>query len=107
MGKIVAAAQCSGAGGERKKEFWCVSFERSDLSYIGTGEGSEQAATGGEGTEGEEVNRQHVKRCAIHIQSPLQQKRFNFRVTFRIPAVRGKNLDIGSAHCRKPRRGTS
>ena len=29
---------------------------------------------------------------------------FSFRVTFRIPVVRGKNLDIGSAHSRNPRR---
>ena len=33
---------------------------------------------------------------------PTTAKRFNFRVTFRIPVVRGKNLDIGSAHSRNP-----
>ena len=59
---------------------------------------------GAEENEGDETNRQQAKRCVVHIQSPLQQKRFNFRVTFRIPAVRGKNLDIGSAHSRNPRR---
>ena len=32
-----------------------------------------------------------------------QTKCFSFRVTFRIPVVRGKNLDIGSAHSRNPR----
>ena len=29
---------------------------------------------------------------------------FSVRVTFCIPVVRGKNLDIGSAHSRDPRR---
>ena len=29
---------------------------------------------------------------------------FSFRVTFRIPVMCGKNLDIGSAHSRNPRR---
>ena len=28
-------------------------------------------------------------------------------MTFRIPVVRGKNLDIGSAHSRNPRRGAA
>ena len=28
-------------------------------------------------------------------------------VTFRIPVVRGRNLDIGSAHSRNPRRGAT
>ena len=32
------------------------------------------------------------------------EKCFSFRVTFRIPVVRGKNLDIGSAHSRNLRR---
>ena len=32
---------------------------------------------------------------------------FSFRVTFRIPVVRGKNLDIGLAHSRNPRRGAA
>ena len=31
-------------------------------------------------------------------------KRFSSRVTVRIPVVRGKNLDIGLAHSRNPRR---
>ena len=35
------------------------------------------------------------------------RKRFNSHVTFRIPVVRGKNLDIGSAHSRNPRRGAA
>ena len=36
----------------------------------------------------------------LHFRNNL----FSFRVTFRIPVVRGKNLDIGSAHSRNPRR---
>ena len=54
---------------------------RSDLPFIGAREG-----------------------CSVRIQYPLQQKLSSSRVTFRIPVVRGKNLDIGSAHSRNPRR---
>ena len=39
----------------------------------------------------------------LHFRNNL----FSFRVTFRIPVVRGKNLDIGSAHSRNPRRGVT
>ena len=42
MGKNVAAAEWSALCGERKRSFWCVSLERSDLSYIGTRDGCEQ-----------------------------------------------------------------
>ena len=56
MGKNVETAQCSELCGERKMSFWCATLERSDLSYIGTGEGSEQAATGGEAIEGDEAS---------------------------------------------------
>ena len=35
------------------------------------------------------------------------EKCFSFRVTFGIPVVRGKNLDIGSAHSRNLRRGAA
>ena len=73
MGKNVAAAQWSEHCGERKRSFCCISLERSDLSYIGTEERHEQAAMGGEATKGDEVNKQHAKRCAVRIQSPLQQ----------------------------------
>ena len=90
-GEELVAVQRSELCGERKRSFYCVSLERSDLSYIGTGEGREQAATGGEATEGDEVNRQHAKRCAVRIHYPLPQKLFSSQVTFRIPVVRGKN----------------
>ena len=53
--------------------FSCSYMWGKNLTYIGTGEGRKQAATGGEATEGDEVNRQHAKRCAVRIQSPLQQ----------------------------------
>ena len=71
MGKNVAAVQCSELCGERKRSFCCVSLERSDLSYIGTGEGREEAAAGGEATKGDEANRQRPKRRAVRIQCPL------------------------------------
>ena len=50
VGKNVAAAQCLKLCGERKRSFWCVSLERSDLSYVGTGEGrrSEERRVGKE-----------------------------------------------------------
>ena len=54
--------------------------------------------------EGDEANSQQPKGCTVRIQTPLSQKNFSFRVTFRIPVVHGKNLDIGSAHSRNPRR---
>ena len=73
MGKNIAAAQCSELCGERKRSFWCVSLERSDLSYIGTGEGREQAAARGEATKGDEANRQRPKSLAVQIQCPLQK----------------------------------
>ena len=40
----------------------------------------------------DEVNSQQPKGCTVRIQTPLSQKLFSFRVTFRIPVVRGKNL---------------
>ena len=52
----------------------------------------------------DEENSQQPKGFTVHIQTPLSQKLFSFRVTFRIPVVCGKNLDIGSAHSRNPRR---
>ena len=52
----------------------------------------------------DEANSQQPKGCTVRIQTPLSQKLFSFRVTFRIPVVRGKNLDIGSAHSRNPQR---
>ena len=54
-----------GTGGEREMIFWCVSLERSDLSYIGTREGGERAAPGAEGNEGDETNRQQPKGAAF------------------------------------------
>jgi hypothetical protein len=36
MGKSLAVAQSLELGGMRKMIFWCVSLERSDLSFIGT-----------------------------------------------------------------------
>ena len=71
MGKNVAAAQWSELCGERKRSFCCVSLERSDLSYIGTGEGREEAAAGGEATKEDEANMQRLKRRAVRIQCPL------------------------------------
>ena len=52
--------------------------ERSDLSYIGTGEEREEAAAGGEATKEDEANRQRPKRRAVRIQCPLQK-------TFQLP----------------------
>ena len=51
----------------------------------------------------DEANSQQPKGCTVGIQTPLSRKLFSFRVTFRIPVVRGKNLDIGSTHSRNPR----
>ena len=62
-----------------------------------------EAVSGAEGNAGDETNRQQPKRRAVQIQCPLQKKCFSFRVTFRIPVVCGKYLDIGSAHSRNPR----
>ena len=92
-------------------EFGTVWREEEDLLMFFSGEERpllyrhrrKRRATGGEATEEGEANRQQAKRCAVRIQSPLQHKRFSSRVTFRIPVVRGKNLDIGSAHSRNPR----
>ena len=78
MGKNVAIAQWSELCGERKRSFCCVSLERSDLSYIGTGEGREEAMAGGEATKADEVNRHRPKRRAVRIQCPLQK-------TFQLP----------------------
>ena len=55
-------------------------FERSDLPFIGAREGGER------------------------LRRELKGTREMKRVTFCIPVVRGKNLDIGSAHSRNPRR---
>lgn len=71
MGKIVAAASRCELGGEREMVFRCVSLERSDLSFIGTREEGERAATGGEAKEGDEANSLQPKRCVVRIQSPL------------------------------------
>ena len=74
--------------------------ERSDLPFIGAREGGERAAT-----EGETKRRRRNEQPAAeglhrsHSNSTIA-KLFSFRVTFRIPVVRGKNLDIGSAHSR-------
>ena len=60
--------------------------ERSDLPFIGAREGGERLR---------------------HSDSvSTTEKRFSFRVTFRIPVVRGKNLDIGLAHSRRGEAGS-
>ena len=41
--------------------FWCISLERSDLSFIGTGEGDKQTVMGGEAKEGDKTNMQQPK----------------------------------------------
>ena len=51
------------------------------------------------------ANSQQPKGCTVRIQTPLSQNLFSFRVTFRIPVVRGKNLDIGSFPQPAARRG--
>ena len=63
--KIVAATQRLELGGEREMVLWCVSLERSDLSFIGTGERGEWAAPGAEGNAGDEINRQQPKGAAF------------------------------------------
>ena len=55
-GEDLKIAQCSGRC--RRCVYWCVSLERSDLSFIGTGDGDEQAA------KGDETNRQRLNRTA-------------------------------------------
>ena len=76
--------------------------ERSDLPFIGAREGGERLRRELKGTR--ETKQTAAERCNVRIQYPLQQKLSSSRVTFRIPVVRGKNLDIGSAHSRNPRR---
>ena len=95
MGKIVAAAQCSGTLWREEEDLLVCLSGRSDLPFIGTGEGREQAATGREATEGDEANRQRPKRRAVRIQCPLQ-KTFQYarrawqKLRHRlIPATRG------------------
>ena len=65
MRKIVAAAQWAGTW---RREYCVVLVYlsgRSDLPFIGTRDGREQAATGGEATEGDEANRQRPKRRVV------------------------------------------
>ena len=62
--------------------------ERSDLPFIGAREGGERLRWELKGTR-------EMKRTV------------STRVTFRIPVMRGKKLDIGSAHSRNPRRGAA
>jgi hypothetical protein len=61
---------------------------------------------GGEAKEGDETNRQQPKGAAF-VFNLHYRKRFSSRVTFRIPVVRGKNLDNGSAHSCNPRHGAT
>ena len=61
--------------------------ERSDLPFIGAREGGERLR---------------------HSDSvSTTEKRFSSRVVFCIAVVRGRNLDIGSAHSHNPRHGAS
>ena len=63
-----------------------------------------------EGSDGRRNKETEMKRTASSRRAALfafelhfRKNLFSFRVTFRIPVVRGKNLDIGSAHSRNPR----
>ena len=74
-------------------------MEMSDLPFIGIGERGERAAS-----EGETKRQRRSKQPAaegLH-RSHSNSTFSSFRVTFRIPIVRGKNLDIGSAHSGNP-----
>ena len=81
--------------------------ERSDLPFIGAREGGERLRRELKGMR--ETKRTDSSRRGepFEFSVQAQTKCFSFRVTFRIPVVRGKNLDIGSAHSRNPRRGAS
>ena len=72
--------------------------ERSDLPFIGAREGGERLRRELKGTR--EMKRTNSSRRMQHSYS-IQQKLFSSRVTFRIPVVRGKNLDIGSDEARR------
>ena len=72
----------------------------------GTKRRRREAAPGAEGNVGDETYMQQPKRHAVRFLCPLQKKWFSFRVTFRIPVVRGKNLDIGLAHSRRGEAGS-
>ena len=63
-----------------------------------------------EGNDGRRNEETETKRTAssrraapFAFELHFRKKLFSFRVTFRIPVVSGKNLDIGSAHSRNPR----
>ena len=62
-----------------------------------------------EGSDGRRNKETEAKRTAssrraapFAFELHFRKNLFSFRVTFRIPVVRGKNLDIGSAHSRNP-----
>ena len=72
---------------------------RSDLPFIGAREGGERLRRELKGTrEMKRIdNNRRVQRS--HLISTTAKLSIS-RVTFRIPVVRGKNLDMGSAHSR-------
>ena len=65
MGKIVAAAQCSGTLWREERKILVRLAERSDLPFIGAREGGERAAPGVEGNEGDETNMQQPRGAAF------------------------------------------
>ena len=76
--------------------------ERSDLPFIGAREGGERLRRELKGTR-ETKRTDSSRRVQRSYSISTTEKLFSFRVTFRIPVVRGKNLDIGLAHSRNPR----
>ena len=96
-----------GTGGERKEKFWFVSLRGATSLLLAQEKEARGQRREAKRRERGEANSQQSKGCTVRIQTPLSQNLFSFRVTFRIPVVRGKNLDIGSAHSRNPRRGAS
>ena len=63
---------------------------RSDLPFIGAREGGERAATGGETRRGRRSAQPAAEGLPrSHANSTFAKNLFSFRVTFRIPVVRG------------------
>ena len=78
--------------------------ERSDLPFIGAREGGERLRRELKGMRETKRTNSRRRGAPFEFSVQAQTKCFSFRVTFRIPVVRGKNLDIGSAHYRNPQR---
>ena len=93
--------------GREEEEILVRLSGRRDLPFIGAREEGERLRRELKGMRETRRTDSSRRGAPFEFSVQAQTKCFSFRVTFRIPVVRGKNLDIGSAHSRNPRRGAA